>query len=121
MKQVTDRRCVPFCAAPAAPDRGTLLISRRLLLVALPMSLAAFESMPSWLGGGPRGEKISPQAAQLVQWVRSDGRDPVLDPAAPRIMRASTRTSSARSDEESRSERSISSSVLQQSGTAFPC
>jgi hypothetical protein len=61
-------------------------MSRRLLLVALPVGLAGCESMPSWLGGGASGEKLSPPARTLVQWVRRDGRDSVLDPAAPRIM-----------------------------------
>jgi hypothetical protein len=86
MKTESDRRCAPFCTAPAAADRGLVVMSRRLLLVALPAGLTACESIPSWMGGGPRGEKLSPPARSIVQWVRQDGRDSVLDPAAPRIM-----------------------------------
>jgi hypothetical protein len=88
MKQSPVRRCVPFRAAPAANQRGSLqLMSRRLLLLAaLPVGLSGCDSLPSWLGGGPRRERLSPQAAKLVRWIHDEGRDSVLDPAAPRIM-----------------------------------
>lgn len=86
MKQNPDRRCVPFRSAPAANDRGTRLLSRRLLLTVLPVGLVGCESLPTWLGGRPPREKLSPQAEKLVRWLREEGRNSVLDPAAPRIM-----------------------------------
>ncbi|TXL81696.1 hypothetical protein FHP25_03970 [Vineibacter terrae] len=79
MKQSLDVRCAPLRIAPAAGRDGLLSISRRLLLTALPLGLAACQNR-----GGP--EKLSPQAARLVGWVRDSGRDSVLDPRAPRIM-----------------------------------
>lgn len=79
MKQDLDRRCAPLRIAPAAGHDGLLLISRRLLLAALPFGLAACQNR-----AGP--EKLSPQAARLVGWVGASGRDSVLDPRAPRIM-----------------------------------
>jgi hypothetical protein len=49
------------------------------VLLALPVGLAACES-------GRRPEKVSPEAARLAHWVRDEGRNSVLDPAALRIM-----------------------------------
>lgn len=86
MNQEADRRRVPFRAARAATDRGIPSLSRRLLLLALPAGLAGCENMPAWLGGKPPRERLSPQAVKLVQLVRQQGRDSVLDPAALRIM-----------------------------------
>ncbi len=87
MKQGPDLRRAPSRVASAANDRGALLFSRRLLLAALPAAgLAGCESLPTWLGGRPRRERPSPQADRLVRWIRDEGRDSVLDPAAPRIM-----------------------------------
>ncbi|MCW5745595.1 MAG: hypothetical protein KIT36_05285 [Alphaproteobacteria bacterium] len=79
MKLHTDRRCSPFSPAPTADRGGTLLLSRRLLLAAAPLGLVACESTP-------RQERVSPEAARLVRWVRDEGRNSVLDPAALRIM-----------------------------------
>jgi hypothetical protein len=87
MKENPDWRRAPFRVAPAASDRGLPLLSRRLLLAALPAAgLAGCESLPTWLGGRPPREKVSPEAQRLVGWLRDEGRDSVLDPAAPRIM-----------------------------------
>ncbi len=86
MKQNADRRCVPFRIAPAARHGAPLLISRRLLLAALPLGLAACEGAPAWLGGKPPRDRVSPQAARLARWVSTTGRDTVLDPRALRVM-----------------------------------
>jgi hypothetical protein len=87
MKPSSDRRRAPFRVAPAASHRGPSLVSRRLLLAALPAAgLAGCEGWPTWLGGRPPREKLSPEARRLVGWLRDEGRDSVLDPAAPRIM-----------------------------------
>lgn len=86
MKQSADRRCAPFRIAPAADHSVPVLISRRLLLAALPLGLAACEGMPTWLGGKPPRDRVSPQAARLARWVGASGRDSVLDPRALRIM-----------------------------------
>lgn len=79
MNHVPDRRCVPFRAAhdTTAPDLPR--VSRRLLMVALPLAIAACET-------GPAPNRVSPDGQRLARWLREEGRDSVLDPAAPRIM-----------------------------------
>ncbi|HJQ59952.1 MAG TPA: hypothetical protein VJ890_23805 [Vineibacter sp.] len=79
MNDDTARRCLPSRTVLDAGTDFVPRISRRLVLVGLPLGLAACET--------PRTEeKLTPEAARLVQWLRVGGRDAVLDPAAPRIM-----------------------------------
>lgn len=63
-----------------------VLVSRRLLLAMLPAGLAGCQNRPSWLGGRPSREQLSPQAQKLAHLLREEGRNSVLDPAAPRVM-----------------------------------
>jgi hypothetical protein len=63
-----------------------VLLSRRLMLAMLPAGLAGCQGTPPWLGGRPGRERLSPEAQKLAYLLRDEGRNSVLDPAAPRIM-----------------------------------
>jgi hypothetical protein len=79
MKHIIDGRCPLDRTVPDASGAAARRVSRRLVLVGLPLAVAACETNRT-------EEKLSPEAVRLVRWVQVAGRDAVLDPAAPRIM-----------------------------------